>query len=93
MSVRRSSMERLEGSKRVNVTVPKDAESLFNWFRDFAPEFKGESEAAIAAHFLRLGLQTAYEQGLRNPDPLEPDEFAPLAEGQRRALNDALGDD
>ncbi|MGQ0505605.1 MAG: hypothetical protein ACT4TC_09820 [Myxococcaceae bacterium] len=71
------------------MTIPKDVEGLFAWFLENDPTFVGESDAAVAAHFLRMGLQQAYEAGLRNAEPMEADEFAPLAASQVAAFNAA----
>jgi len=75
-------------SRRVNLTVPDEVEDLFDWTVKYDPSFKGK-EAAAAAHYFMLGIKAAYEEGLRNPDPLDTDTFTTLAEHARKMIKKA----
>jgi len=77
-------------TSRVNVTIPKEVDSLFKWFLDYDPRFKGQPAAQVAAHFLALGLKLAYEQGLAEWPGYDADEFTQLVQHQRAALGDRL---
>ena len=71
---------------RVNVTIPKDVEDLFAWFKENDPRFKDQSAAQVAAYFLALGLNLAYERGLAEAPGYDADEFTRLVEDQHSAL-------
>lgn len=75
-------------SRRVNLTVPDEVEDLFDWTVKYDPSFKGK-EAAAAAHYFTLGIKAAYEQGLKNAEPLDADAFTTLAEHARKQLKKA----
>ena len=75
-------------SRRVNLTIPKEVEGLFEWFLSFDERFK-DGPSSAAAYFFAEGIKAAYEQGLRSVEQMGADEFAPLAESQIRAYNAA----
>lgn len=80
----------LKNPSRVNLTIPKDVEGLFAWFRENDPRFKDEPAAHVAAHFLAMGLKVAYQQGLAEAPGYDADEFTQLVEDQRAALNQRM---
>jgi hypothetical protein len=72
-------------SKRVNVTIPKEVDPIFNWTVKYDPEFKG-NKASIVAHYFAKGMRAAYEESLKNADPLDADTFSALTEYSRETL-------
>ena len=77
-------------SHRVNVTIPEEVESLFEWMLKYDAQFKGK-EAAVVAHFFAKGIKASYEEDLRNADPLDADTFTEVAEHTRQTLKKAAG--
>ncbi len=77
-------------SKRVNITILEEVESLFDWMVKYDPQFKGK-EAAVVAHFFTKGIRAAYEEGLRQAEPLDADSFSQVAEHARETFKKAVG--
>jgi len=79
----------VSSSRRVNLTIPKDLEDLFDWYLMYDERFKNDGPSSVAAHFFAEGIKAAYAEGLRTVEQMSADEFAPLAESQIRAYNAA----
>jgi hypothetical protein len=75
-------------SRRVHVTIPKEVESLLEWYLREDPRFKNNPAAAVA-HFFVKGIRAAYEQGLADALGLDADDFTVLADHQRRAVGES----
>lgn len=74
-------------SRRVNVTIPEEVEGLLNWYLRHDERFQKAGAAYTVLHFFEKGIRAAYEEGLAQAPGYDADEFAPLVEHQREALN------
>ena len=72
-------------SRRVQVTVPEEILPLFDWMVKYDERFKGK-EAAVVAHLLERGVRAAYAESLARVEPLDADDYAPLADHARATL-------
>lgn len=75
-------------SKRVQMNVPDEVLDLFNWMVRYDERFKGK-EAQVVAHFFAKGIQDAYEESLRNAEPMDADTFTVTAEHAHETMKKA----
>lgn len=62
--------------KRVNVTIPENARSMFNWLRNYDPTMT--SDVKVAAYLMKLGAEYLMYSSLEKVEPLEDDIYKAL---------------
>ncbi len=60
-----------QAPERVTITLPEDVKDIFAWIKNYDPQFEGR-DASIGAFLLKLGVETYYQRGLENIEPLDP---------------------
>lgn len=59
-----------QAPERVTITLPEDVKDIFAWIKNYDPQFEGR-DASIGAFLLKLGVETYYQRGLENIEPLD----------------------
>jgi hypothetical protein len=77
--------ERATESIRANVTIPEEVADLFRWLVKYDRRFDG-SNAAVAAHLVRVGAETMYAESLAQAEPLPEGIARNLAASSAQAL-------
>jgi hypothetical protein len=75
---------------RVNVTLSESAKGMFEWLKNYDPDFQIETDAKIVSFLVDRGVEFLIQKGLQNAEPLDSEVLDAFSESAGRSLKDAL---
>jgi uncharacterized protein YoxC len=78
----------MKKSKKIQVSVPNEVTDLFNWIKKYDPLFNKKSDSEILESFFVKGIKNAYEESLKNAEPLDNDIYEKVAKTSKKAIQD-----